>query len=147
MCGLVRYALGVSETPDERPVVLFDGVCNLCNSAVDFIIRRDRRARLRLASLQSDAGHALLERVGVDPSIDSIVFVHRGRWFVKSAAAVRVALRLRFPWPVLAVFWLVPRPLRDLIYDWVARNRLRWFGTRDTCRMPDPGLDRHWFSG
>lgn len=129
------------ELSQEAPLVLFDGDCNLCNGAVQFILRRDARAHFHFAALQSAAGRAALARVGgLGPLPDSIVLVQRGRALVKSAAALAIARGLRWPWPLLSIFWLVPWPLRDLVYDWIARNRYRWFGKREECWVPTPAL-------
>jgi predicted DCC family thiol-disulfide oxidoreductase YuxK len=129
------------------PVVLFDGVCNLCNSSVLFIIKRDRRGRFRFAALQSDAGASLLASSApagpAGPALplpDSIVLVEDGCVLTQSTAALRIARRLRFPWPLLYALAIVPRPIRDLIYAWIARNRYRWFGRRDRCMVPTPEL-------
>src|ERR1017187_4059456 len=120
-----------------KPVVLFDGVCNLCNGAVRFILARDPAARFRFASLQSDAARRLL---GDSAPSETIVLLEAGKTCTKSTAALRIARGLRLPWPLLYAFIAVPRPLRDLVYDWVARHRYRWFGKRDTCMLPTPEL-------
>lgn len=124
-----------------HPVVLFDGVCNLCNRSVAYIIRHDPRGRFRLASLQSAVGRALVAEHGLDPdALDTVVLIERGKLYRKSDAALRIARRLRGP----SRFWwtarFVPRPLRDAAYGWVARNRYRWFGKRDECMVPGPGV-------
>jgi predicted DCC family thiol-disulfide oxidoreductase YuxK len=118
-------------------VVLFDGVCNLCNGAVRFIIARDPGARFRFASLQSDVGRRLLKDDGPP---ETIVLLEKGKIYSKSSAVLRIAWGLRFPWPLLYAFIVVPRPLRDLVYDWVARHRYRWFGKQETCLLPTPAL-------
>jgi len=119
--------------------VLFDGECNLCNGAVDFLLCRDPRGRLRFAALQSPAAARLLAGARAPtPLPDSLVLVADGAVHVRSGAALRIVARLRWPWPLLFVFWLVPRPLRDLAYDFVARRRTRWFGRRSSCRVPTP---------
>ena len=118
-----------------EPVILFDGVCNLCNGFVQFVLKRDQRGRFRFASLQSDAARRLL---GGDGPRETIVLVEAGKTYVKSAAALRIVRGLRFPWPLLAALAMIPRPLRDPLYDWVARNRYRWFGKRDACMLPTP---------
>ena len=121
--------------------MLFDGDCNLCNSAVQFVLRRDPRGRFRFASLQSCAGQRALQVAGgAAPLPDSIVLVANGLVAVKSTAALRIARRLRWPWPLLAVGFVVPRLLRDLVYDWIARHRYRWFGKRAQCLVPNPAL-------
>ena len=129
--------------PDEHPVVLFDGVCNLCNGAVVFIIERDPRARFRFGALQSEAAAALLALTGVRDALpDSMVLVEKRRLYVRSQAALRIARGLRFPWWLLSVFVLLPRRLRDGMYDIVARHRYRWFGKRDACMVPTPELEK-----
>lgn len=123
-------------------LILFDGDCNLCNGFVQFVIRRDPKARYRFAALQSDAARRALEAVGADPESlpDSIALVCGGRVQVKSGAALAITRRLRGLWPLLSLFWLVPYPLRDLVYDFIARYRIRWFGRRDSCMVPTPEL-------
>lgn len=131
----------VGTSSHEPPLILFDGVCNLCNGAVQFVLRRDHRARFRFAALQSRAGKDALARAGVTGSVpDSIVLLAGGRVRVRSAAALAIARGLRFPWPLLSVFWLVPYLLRDLVYDCIAKNRYRWFGKREQCWVPTPAL-------
>ncbi len=127
-----------------RAVVLFDGDCTLCNGAVQFCLRRDRRGRLAYASLQSRAGRELLlAHQAPSPLPDSLVLLAAGRVHVRSGAALRIALRLRFPWPLCAVLLLVPWPLRDFVYDLVARRRQRWFGRLTSCMVPAaPWRDR-----
>lgn len=125
----------------SHPVVLFDGTCNLCNASVQFVLRRDPRARFRFAALQSPAAAALLAAAGWQgPRPDSVALVAGGRVLWKSSAALAIARGLRWPWPLLAVFALVPRPLRDVVYDFVARRRLRWFGRQEACMVPTPAL-------
>jgi predicted DCC family thiol-disulfide oxidoreductase YuxK len=116
-----------------NPVVLFDGVCNLCNATVRFILVRDRTGRFRFASLQSEAARRLL---GGDPPAESMILLEEGKSYTRSTAALRIARGLRFPWPILYAFMAVPAPIRDLIYNWVARHRYRWFGKRETCMVP-----------
>ena len=128
--------------PRQHPIVLFDGVCHLCEGAVRFAIARDPAARLRFAPLQSPLGRALLAQHGYDPdAIDALVLVDGDGAHDRSAAALRLAARLRAPWPWLArPLWLVPRRLRDVVYDRIARSRYRWFGRRDACLVPTPEL-------
>jgi predicted DCC family thiol-disulfide oxidoreductase YuxK len=125
--------------PAEHPIVLFDGVCNLCNGVVRFVIDRDPRARFRFASLQSELGRGLLRHHGLDPeALDAVMLVDGEGAHVRSTAALRIARGLRAPWPWLAPLALVPRVLRDAVYDFVARHRYRWFGKRDACALPTP---------
>jgi predicted DCC family thiol-disulfide oxidoreductase YuxK len=124
----------------ETPVVLFDGQCNLCTGAVQFILRRDPAARFRFASRDSEVGRALLARVGLPEQPESIVLVHRGAAWTGTGAVLAIARRLPLPWPLASMFCIVPAPLRDLGYRWIAKNRYRWFGKREQCWVPTPEL-------
>jgi len=125
----------------EHAVVLFDGVCNLCNGAVNFIIDRDPEGYFRFAPLQSDVAEQLVAGTdAADATLDTIVLVEDGTAYVRSTAALRIARRLSGPWPLLYAFLVVPRFLRDAVYDWVAEQRYRWFGKRDQCRVPTTTL-------
>ncbi|GAB3317527.1 thiol-disulfide oxidoreductase DCC family protein [Haloplanus rallus] len=121
----------------EDPVLLFDGVCNLCNGFVRFLAPRDTAGRIRYASLQSEAGQALLARAGLPEDPDTVVLVEGDRAYTKSAAVVRVAELLGWPYRLLRVARLLPRRLRDAGYDVVAANRYDWFGRRERCMVPD----------
>ena len=124
--------------PGER-VVLFDGVCNLCGGWARFVLAHDRRARLRLATLQSEAGQRLLAWFALPTAIyDTVVFVENGRASVKSTAVLRMFRHLPWPWSWLVVGFVLPRSPRDRLYDFVARHRYRWFGRRETCLLPTP---------
>ena len=121
--------------------ILFDGVCNLCNGFVQFVIARDPSSRFRFAALQSAAAAHLLASNGAPPSLqDSVVLVEGSRVFTRSTAALRIVRWLRFPWPLAYAFVVIPRPIRDGVYDLVARRRYRWFGRRDACMVPTPEL-------
>lgn len=126
-------------------MILFDGVCNLCNAFVDFVIARDPDARFRFASLQSDAARRLLSGMELGAARgDSVVLVERGQVFTQSEAALRIARRLGAPWRFAYPLVAVPRPIRDWAYQFVARNRYRWFGKREACRIPTPDLRRRF---
>lgn len=127
--------------------ILFDGVCNLCNGFVRFVIARDPSARFRFASLQSAAAAALLRDADVTASLpDSIVLVEDGRVHVRSAAALRILRRLRFPWPIAYACIVVPPFIRDRVYDFIAARRYRWFGRREACLVPTPDLERRFLA-
>jgi predicted DCC family thiol-disulfide oxidoreductase YuxK len=121
-------------------VILFDGVCNLCNGFVQFVLGRDPRGRFTFASLQSRAAARVLNGHPIDVLPDSLVLVEGERLFTRSTAALRIARGLIFPWNLAYAFIVLPRPLRDWVYDLVARNRYRWFGRRDVCMIPTPEL-------
>jgi simple sugar transport system substrate-binding protein len=128
----------MSDIP-THPVILFDGECNLCNASVDFVMRRDRSGHYRFASLQSGIARQLLgARRSVDTLPDSVVLLDGGGTYERSSAALRILRTLGFPWSLFFPLMMVPRPIRDWVYDRIARNRYRWFGKRDTCRLPAP---------
>ena len=120
-------------------VVLFDGVCNLCNGAVRFISANAPAGRFAFNSLQSPQARELLGERAVDPrESDTIVLLEHGRRYELSDAVLHIALGLRFPYPLAFAAILIPRPIRDSIYRWIARNRYRWFGRVDACAIPPP---------
>jgi predicted DCC family thiol-disulfide oxidoreductase YuxK len=129
----------------DHPVVLFDGVCNMCNRIVIFIIKRDRKATFRFASLQSLTGVRLLQQHGLAPSdFNTVILIDGSRYYTKSTAALHVFKRLGGLWPLLYVFIVIPKPIRDTIYAWVARNRYKWFGKKDQCMIPTPELKQRF---
>ncbi len=130
------------QAPEEDPpVVLFDGVCNFCDGAVQFLIRHDRHGRLRFAAYQSDAGNQLARRYGIDPEkLETFAFICRGRAFVRSDAGIAVAAALGGVWRLAVMLKLVPRFLRDAVYGFIARHRYRWFGRKESCMVPDAGV-------
>jgi predicted DCC family thiol-disulfide oxidoreductase YuxK len=122
-------------------VILFDGVCNLCNGFVQFVIERDPDGRFQFAALQSAAARRVLTAHGtLSPVPDSVVLVEEGRVFTGSTAALRIVRGLRFPWTLAGALLAIPRPLRDWIYRFVARRRYRWFGKREHCMVPTSAL-------
>jgi predicted DCC family thiol-disulfide oxidoreductase YuxK len=124
-----------------HPIVLFDGVCNLCSGSVQLILQHDPAGRFRFASLQSDLAQRLLTERGLDPkALDSVVVIDGDRLYRESDAALRIARDLKGAWKVLTVFRVIPRPLRDWAYRLIARNRYRWFGKAETCWLPTPEL-------
>lgn len=127
---------------DAAAVIVFDGVCNLCSGVVRFVAARDPRGRFRFAARQSAAGQALLARHGLSPAAaeESVLLLAGGRVYARSDAVLRIAAGLSGPWPLLALLRIVPRPLRDAVYAWVARNRYGWFGRRRTCLVPTGAL-------
>jgi predicted DCC family thiol-disulfide oxidoreductase YuxK len=119
--------------------VLFDGVCNLCNGLVRFVIARDPARRFQFAPLQSDSAERLIHEAGGGAAAtDSLVLIEGEgvQMYVRSTAALRIARGLSWPWPLLYAFIVVPRPVRDWAYDVVARHRYQWFGKRDVCMTP-----------
>ncbi|HYO14648.1 MAG TPA: thiol-disulfide oxidoreductase DCC family protein [Thermoanaerobaculia bacterium] len=124
-----------------NPIVLFDGVCNLCSGSVQFVLKRDPEARFRFASLQSEAGQTIQAEHGLDPGVlSSVLLLEDGRLYRESDAALRIARHLPGAWKLLTVFKIIPRPIRDGLYRFIARNRYRWFGKAETCWLPTSEL-------
>jgi predicted DCC family thiol-disulfide oxidoreductase YuxK len=125
--------------------ILFDGVCNLCNGFVQFVIRHDPRGRFRFTALQSEAGRALLAAHGVAPATlsadpDSVLLLSNGRLYSHSTAVLRIARGLGGAWRLAAVGEVLPQGFRDAVYRFIARNRYRWFGRQESCLLPTPAL-------
>jgi predicted DCC family thiol-disulfide oxidoreductase YuxK len=125
----------------NKIIVLFDGVCNLCNGAVQFIIKRDPESTFLFASLQSAFGQSQLLKFGFDPSaLHSILVLENGKLYERSDAALKIASGLKGPWRMLGIFRILPRFFRDWVYDLVAKNRYRVFGKQESCMIPEPGM-------
>ena len=136
----VRSALS-----EGHAVVLFDGVCNLCNGAVNFIIDRDPEGHFQFAPLQSNIAQTALKARGQSAlNLDTIVLLETSDVHVRSDAALRIARRLSGAWPLLSIALWVPHPLRDRVYNWVASHRYNWFGRQEACRLPTPELRRRF---
>jgi predicted DCC family thiol-disulfide oxidoreductase YuxK len=121
-----------------HPTILFDGLCTLCTRSVQFVIRHDPAGAFRFAPLTSEAAKTLVPPEFAMP--ESMVLIEGSRISTRSTAALRIARRLRWPWPVAYPLLIIPRPIRDAVYSLIARNRYRWFGRRDTCMVPTPEL-------
>lgn len=119
-----------------NPIVLFDGECNLCDFGVQFILKHDPKEIFHFASLQSDVGIVLLEKYNVPKSTDSIILIEDGYFFTESTAALKIARKLTGFWKWLSIAIIVPKPLRDMVYKWIAKNRYKWFGKKQVCLLP-----------
>jgi predicted DCC family thiol-disulfide oxidoreductase YuxK len=129
----------------QFPVIVFDGYCVLCMGSVRFILKRDKKHKFRfLTTGQALESKMLKDTVVNQPGTDSIVLFENGKMYLKSTAALHIARQLTGLWPVLYVFLLVPRFLRDWVYDVIARNRYRWFGKKDTCFIPSPEQKKYF---
>jgi predicted DCC family thiol-disulfide oxidoreductase YuxK len=122
----------------ENPIVLFDGVCNYCNSMVNFAIRNDKKAILKFTPLQSATGIRLREEYQIPKDIDSVILIDQGKVYTYSDAAIRIAKYLRWPAKTVYGFTIVPKFIRQPIYKWIARNRYKWFGKTELCMIPTP---------
>ncbi len=130
-----------------QSVILFDGVCNLCNSFVQFVIKHDRKERFRFASLQSDFAEKELANSFIDnQKMSTVILLENGKLYSKSTAALRILKKLNGLWPLLYIFIIVPAFLRNVVYNLIARNRYKWFGKKDSCMIPSPELQRRFLS-
>ncbi len=126
---------------NSNPVLLFDGVCNLCNGAVQFVIKNDKKKQFRFAALQSKAGNAFSKKYALPvENFDTFVLISNDKYYTRSDAALKVAKMLGGVWSLAYVFIIIPKTVRDAIYNWVAKNRYRWFGKKDQCMIPTPEL-------
>ncbi len=125
-----------------KKIILFDGVCNLCNASINFVIKRDKKDLFRYASLQSEVGQKLISERNIDiKNIDSILLIDPSvAYYHKSTAALRIAKQLSGFYPFLSVFLVLPKFFRDWIYDIIAKNRYKWFGKKESCMIPTPEL-------
>ncbi|WP_264523966.1 thiol-disulfide oxidoreductase DCC family protein [Flavobacterium sp. N502536] len=124
--------------PKNKKIILFDGVCNLCNGAVQFIIKHDKKDNFRFVALQSELGIEICQYIGVDPNkIDSIILYDPGvAYYLKSSAAIEIADNLGGIYSLLSVFKILPEKLRNYLYDYVAKNRYKWYGKKESCMIP-----------
>lgn len=127
-----------------HPVILFDGVCNFCDASVQFILERDPNETFHFASLQSEAGQELLKKYQVPDDIDSMILIENDKVYYKSAAALRISRHLKGAWKLLYALIIVPAPIRNVVYDLIARNRIKWFGQKDSCMLPPPNVRKRF---
>jgi predicted DCC family thiol-disulfide oxidoreductase YuxK len=134
-----RHDPAIPEFPDDRPIIIFDGYCALCSGWARFVLRHDRAAAYRLLPAQSPLGRALYVHYGLDPQdYETNILIADGVPWFKSEGSIRMAEGLGFPWSLAAAFRILPRQIRDWLYGFIARNRLRIFGKRATCYRPEP---------
>ena len=125
----------------SHSIILFDGVCNLCNSSINFVIKRDKDNQFKFATLQEETGQLLLKRYSIDTlDTDSIILIENGKAYAKSTAALRVARKLSSAWPLMYGFLIIPAFIRNWVYDYIAKNRYKWYGKQDSCMIPTPEL-------
>lgn len=125
----------------QHSIILFDGVCNLCNDSVQFVIRRDSKNQFLFASLQSPEGIEILREYNLPSNkMNSFFLVENGKLYDKSTAALKVLRKLKGPWHLFYAFIIVPKFIRDGAYSWIAKHRYQWFGRKDECMIPTPEL-------
>jgi predicted DCC family thiol-disulfide oxidoreductase YuxK len=131
---------------DQQRIIIFDGMCNLCNGSVDFILRWENNPVFQFAAIQSEAGQDLLACVGLPPDYrDAVILIDRGKISLGSTAALKIGRYLGFPWSLLSsVGFIIPGFARDWVYSQIAKHRYQWFGKRDACRIPSEELKRRF---
>lgn len=130
-----------------QPLILFDGVCNLCTHSVQFVIQRDAKQQFRFASIQSDLGQKVLQQYGLSTTkINTVVLLNNNQIYTHSTAALHIAQHLGGLWQLASLALWVPAPLRDMVYTFVAQNRYRWFGKQESCWLPTPELKNRFLS-
>jgi predicted DCC family thiol-disulfide oxidoreductase YuxK len=132
----------IHELPKDKKIILFDGVCNLCNASVQFVIKRDTKDRFRFVPLQSDLGNKILNHLGVNrEQTDSIVLYEPGKaYYYKAEAALKIINELGGLYQLLNILQIFPKFLSNIVYDYIAKNRYRWYGKQENCMMPTPEL-------
>ena len=134
--------------PKHKNLILFDGVCNLCNSSINFVIKNDSKGVFMFAPLQGKAGQWIVEKHHIDvASIDSILLYssQESGIKIKSSAALSIASELRFPFSLMVIFFIVPKVIRDWVYDYIAKHRYRWFGKKTICMIPSEATKNRFF--
>ncbi|MFM9945210.1 MAG: thiol-disulfide oxidoreductase DCC family protein [Bacteroidia bacterium] len=121
----------------DNNIVLFDGVCNFCNSSINFIIRNDKKGYFKFAPLQSELAQKLVGDK-TKPVPESVILIENGKLYDRSSAALRIAKKLDGLWPIFYIFIIIPKPIRDMVYNFIGRNRYKWFGKTETCMIPSP---------
>jgi predicted DCC family thiol-disulfide oxidoreductase YuxK len=130
---------------NNQKILYFDGVCNLCAGAVQFVLKRNKKQNILFASLQGQAGQTMLKEFGFSQTaFNSLVFVENGKVYQQSAGALRLTKYLNAAWPLLRVFMIVPAFIRNAVYNWVAKNRYKWFGKKNECWLPTPELKKRF---
>lgn len=138
-----RVSLTMLDTlPKNKKIILFDGVCNLCNSSINYVIDHDKNDTFRFVALQSDLGELIQEYIGIEnKSLDTIIlYVPDEAYYIKSTAAIKVMREFLGFWKLTQIFLILPSPIRDLVYNYIAKNRYRWYGKKESCRIPTPEL-------
>jgi predicted DCC family thiol-disulfide oxidoreductase YuxK len=133
--------------PMNNPIVLFDGVCNFCNSTINFLIRQDKKGILRFAALQSETGQDLMRSHGLEPeNVESFVLIYHGKAFTNSSGALTLFNHLPWYWKWTQLFWIIPSFIRNAIYRFIANNRYKWFGKKESCMIPTAEMRERFLS-
>lgn len=126
-------------------IVLFDGICNFCNSAVNFVIKHDTKNCFKFTPIQSEAGKSLITQFKINlTGIDSVILIKENSYYIKSTAFLKIINKLKGLWKIFYIFIIIPRPIRNFFYDILARNRYKWFGKRDECMLPTKDMEERF---
>ncbi len=129
------------ELPKDKKIILFDGVCNYCNEKVNFIIKHDVKDIFRFTTLQSKIGQEIVKQLGINSSIDSLILVEPvNAYYIKSEAIFKILKQLNTPLKGLLFFNFLPSLVRDMVYEYVAKNRYKWYGKKEVCMIPSPDI-------
>jgi len=132
---------------NNQPVIFFDGICNLCNASVQFVIEHDKENYFNFSALQGDYAKNVLAEFNIVPeNLDSILLLENGKLYTKSTSALRVARKLNGFWPLLYGFIIIPKFIRDWVYDFIAKNRYKWWGKQESCWVPTPELKSRFYN-
>lgn len=121
---------------NNNPIILFDGICNLCNGTVDFLLKKDRKKQFKFASLQSNAGQLLIQKFHISNETDSVIFIKSNKVYTESDAIIEIFDMLNYPWKLGIIVKIFPKKIRDGFYRIISNNRYHWFGKREKCRIP-----------
>ncbi|WP_370277510.1 thiol-disulfide oxidoreductase DCC family protein [Flavobacterium sp. J27] len=132
----------IENLPKEKQIILFDGVCNLCESSVQFIIKRDKKDLFRFVAIQSELGQQIIKHIGIDTSkTDSIIlYIPEKAYYYKAEAALQISKRLKGVYAILGYLSFIPNPIKNTVYDYIAKNRYKWYGKKESCMIPTPEL-------
>lgn len=137
----------IDQLPKDKKIILFDGVCNYCNDKVNFVIKNDTKDIFRFVALQSETGQTILNYLGIDPSIDSIIVYEPGyAYFIKSEAVFRIIKQLSSSVKILLIFNFIPTSIKNIFYDFIAKNRYNWFGKKESCMIPTEEVKRKFIA-
>ncbi len=137
----------INQLPKDKKIILFDGVCNYCNDKVNFVIKNDTKDIFRFVALQSETGQTILNYLGIDPSIDSIIVYEPGyAYFIKSEAVFRIIKQLSSSVKILLIFNFIPTSIKNIFYDFIAKNRYNWFGKKESCMIPTEEVKRKFIA-
>ena len=134
--------------PNDKKIILFDGVCNLCNSSVQYVIKHDKKDVFRFVAIQSELGQKIIEHIGISQkNIDSVIFYKPGKvYYYKSTAALEIAKCLGGVFTYAAIFRIIPSVIRDFLYDYIAKNRYKWYGKKENCLLPSAAINTKFLS-